>query len=70
MENVYKLMPDRTFIQRYILTEKQREQGHRYAQVSIDGDILKINDMPKTAQAIFHQCKQAFTGFGDKKNIA
>ena len=26
--------------------------------------------MPKTAQAIFHQCKQAFTDFCDKKNIA
>ena len=70
MENVHKLMPERTFIQRYILTENQREQRHQYAQVSIDGDILKINDMPKTAQAIFHQCKQAFTDFCDKKNIA
>lgn len=70
MENVHKLMPERTFTQRYILTENQREQGHQYAQVSIDGDILQINDMPKTAQTIFHQCKQAFTDFCDKKNIA
>ena len=68
-QTIKRAMPKRTPIQ-WLISENQHEQQYRYAQTGIDGNILQINDIPKTAQAIFHQCKQAFTDFCDKKNIA
>lgn len=50
--------------------ENEREQSYQYAQADIAKPTLRIEDMPQSAQNIYHQGKQVLTDFFDKKGIA